>query len=397
MRTLYFDCSMGAAGDMLVAALLELHPEPERVLQTLNEAFGEQVQIYSYPDEKCGIRGTHITVNTLGHIEDETMHDEPHHHGHHHTSIRQVQEWIESLSLPEDVIEDALHVYRMIAEAESAVHGHPVENIHFHEVGSLDAMADVVGVCFLMRELSPDRVLASPVHVGSGTVRCAHGVLSVPTPATQVLLQDIPIYTDDVAGELCTPTGAALLRYYVKEFGSMPVMRVSKAGIGTGTKDFSRANLFRVLLCDETAREEEVLELVCNLDDMSPEDLGFVQERLFSLGALDVYTTSIGMKKCRPGVMLTCMCWENSRDEMLSCIFQNTSTLGVRQYTCKRYGLSHSVHTIQTSYGPIRIKRAEGWDTRREKCEYEDLRRIALEQSLSLSQVRDCIKRQDFS
>lgn len=395
MKTLYLDCAMGCAGDMLTAALLELHPEPDAALRTLNEAFAGQVVITASPDKKCGISGTHITVDIHGQIEDDHLHDHPDHEHHHHTSITQVRQWISALPLPEQVVQDALNVYQLIAEAESAVHGHSIENIHFHEVGSLDAMADVVSVCYLLHALNPDRVLASPVHVGSGTVRCAHGILSVPAPATLRLLKDVPIYSADIQGELCTPTGAALLKYFVQEFGPMPVLCVSDTGIGTGTKDFARANLLRALWSNEAGREEQILELVCNLDDMTPEDLGFVQERLFQLGALDVYTINIGMKKCRPGVLLTCMCWETKREEMLSYIFQNTTTLGVRVYTCERYGLEHSIRTVETEYGPVRVKRAEGWGAVRQKIEYEDLRAIALQSNQSLAQVREKLQHKE--
>ncbi|MBR0162799.1 MAG: LarC family nickel insertion protein, partial [Oscillospiraceae bacterium] len=167
---------------------------------------------------------------------------------HHHTDLAEVEAFIRSLPLPRAVLDDALTVYSLIAQAESKVHGQPIENIHFHEVGTLDAMADVVSVCYLMHVLAPERVFASPVHVGSGTVHCAHGELTVPAPATQEILKGIPIYSGDIQGELCTPTGAALLKHFVMQFGSMPPIRVTKVGYGTGFKDFSRANVIRVLL-----------------------------------------------------------------------------------------------------------------------------------------------------
>ena len=271
MKTIYLDCSMGAAGDMLTAALLELHEQPEAVLATLNRAFDGKAVLSVRKDQKCGISGSHVTVTIDGQVEGEEptqahedegghCHDgghhhehehhhnhehghtppadaavesaseQEHHHHHHHTSITEVRAFIGGLDLPADVIQNALAVYDLIAAAEAHVHGHPMENIHFHEVGSLDAMADVVSVCYLMHELAPEKVFASPVHVGSGTVRCAHGVLPVPAPATQELLKGIPIYTGDILGELCTPTGAALLKHFVTHFGSMPPMRVS--GIG---------------------------------------------------------------------------------------------------------------------------------------------------------------------
>ena len=424
MKTIYLDCSMGAAGDMLTAALLELHEHPETVLDTLNRVFDGKAVLSVRKDQKCGISGSHVTVTIDGQVEGEDQecphghghahsHDDncPRHHEHghehvhsadsadendgfhihqhhRHTSITEIREFISSLDLEEDVIRNALAVYDLIAAAEAHVHGHPMENIHFHEVGSLDAMADVVSVCYLMHELAPEKVFASPVHVGSGTVRCAHGVLPVPAPATQELLKGIPIYTGDILGELCTPTGAALLKHFVTHFGSMPPMRVSRIGYGTGFKDFPRANVIRVLLGESEAETEQVLELACNIDDMTAEELAFAQERLFAAGALDVYFTNIGMKKSRPGVMLTCMCREEQREELLSCLFRHTTSLGIREYTCSRYTLSREFETRETPYGSVHVKRSSGYGSTHEKAEYEDLKKIAEEQNLSLREVK---------
>lgn len=248
MKTLYFDCSMGAAGDMLAAALLELHPSPKQALSTLNRAFSGKV-FYS-PDvtQKCGVTATHLDVLVNGEREEAISASHGHAHGHGHTSIAQVRAQIQRLNLPEAVREDALSVYDLLAAAEAQVHGKQIDNIHFHEVGTLDAMADVVAVSFLLRELAPDAVFASPIHVGSGTVQCAHGMLPVPAPATAELLQGIPSYSGDIAGELCTPTGAALLRRFAASFGPMPAMQVLGTGCGAGAKDFPRPNILRAVL-----------------------------------------------------------------------------------------------------------------------------------------------------
>ena len=387
MKTLYLDCGMGAAGDMLSAALLELHDSPETVLDTLNLAFTGKAVLSVKKNEKCGISGSHMTVTIDGQVEGE----EHGHHHHNHTSITEVREFISGLHLPVDVIRNALAVYDLIAAAEAHVHGHPMENIHFHEVGSLDAMADVVSVCYLMHELAPEKILASPIHVGSGTVRCAHGILPVPAPATQVLLTGIPIYSSDIQGELCTPTGAALLRHFVTGFSSLPPMRVERIGYGTGFKDFPRANVIRALLGETEAEHEQVIELGCNIDDMTAEELAFAQERLFAAGALDVYFTNIGMKKSRPGTMLTCMCRAEQREEMLACMFRHTTSIGIREYTCNRYTLSRDFITRETPYGPVQIKRSSGYGTVREKPEYEDLKKIAEEQGLSLHEVKELL------
>lgn len=201
------------------------------------------------------------------------------------------------MPLADEVRDNAKAVYTLIAEAESRVHGHPIENIHFHEVGSLDAPADVLSVCELMHELAPDKVLASPVNVGSGFVKCTHGVLPVPTPATELILRGVPIYSGEIKSELCTPTGAALLKHFVEDFVPLPVLRVEYVDYGTGKKNFETANVVRVLLGETEGECEQIIELACNLDDMTPEELGFAMEELFRLGALDVYFTSIGMKK----------------------------------------------------------------------------------------------------
>ncbi|MBQ9661939.1 MAG: nickel pincer cofactor biosynthesis protein LarC [Oscillospiraceae bacterium] len=391
MRTLYLDCGMGAAGDMLTAALLELHDDPDAVLETLNRAFAGKAVLSLRKDEKCGISGSHLTVTVDGEVEGEDPGDHGHGHHHSHTSITEVRDFIGGLDLPADVIRDALSVYDLIAAAEAKVHGHSMENIHFHEVGTLDAMADVVSVCTLIHALKSEKILASPVHVGSGTVRCAHGLLPVPAPATQELLKGIPIYSGDIRGELCTPTGAALLKHFVNAFGSMPPLRVSRIGYGTGFKDFPRANVVRALLGESEEDAEQILELACNIDDMTAEELAFAQEWLFAAGALDVYFTSIGMKKNRPGVMLACMCRAQQREEMLACLFRHTTSLGVREYVCNRYKLSREFETRKTPYGPVRIKRSSGYGVVREKAEFEDLKKIAEEQNLSLREVKELI------
>lgn len=386
MKTLYIDCSMGCAGDMLTAALLELHPDQEGFLRRMNAALGGRVTVSAAPDVKRGIRGTHVTVCVDGEEEGAC------HSGatrmHPHTSVAEIVEQIDKMPLPEEVRANARAVYMRIAEAESAVHGCAIENIHFHEVGSLDALADVLNVCELIYELAPERVLASAVHVGSGQVVCAHGVLPVPAPATERILRGVPIYAGDVRGELCTPTGAALLRQFASEYGPMPAMKVSAAGYGTGTKDFPSANVVRVLLGETDAGRDRVAELVCNVDDMSAEDLAFAMEELLALGALDVYFTNIGMKKSRPGIMLTCMCRMDQRDEMLACIFKNTTTIGVREYVCSRYTLKRHMRTVETPSGTVRIKAVEGYGVMREKAEYEDLAHLARQSGKPLSAIR---------
>lgn len=409
MRTIYLDCSMGAAGDMLMAALLELLPEKDTFLQKMQSLGLPGLEISAEPSVKCGITGTHMRVLIHGeeegrphvHAAEEPFHshaDAPeaahahvHVHPHHHTDLNELTHRISHLNVSEAVRSDILAVYQSIADAESRVHGVPVEQIHFHEVGSLDALADVTGVCLLMELLAPEQVLASPVHVGSGQVRCAHGILPVPAPATALLLEGIPIYGGSIRGELCTPTGAALLRRFVTRFGPLPPMRVEKTGYGMGTKDFEAANCVRAMLGQTEESAGHILELACNLDDMTPEAVGFAMEQLFAAGALDVYTTPIGMKKNRPGVLLTCMCREDDREAMLRTIFRHTSTLGVRVSVCDRYTLSRRQYAVQTPDGEIRVKESSGWGVLRRKAEFEDLARIARQTGKSIAEVLDTI------
>ena len=409
MRTIYLDCSMGAAGDMLMAALLELLPEKDTFLQKMQSLGLPGLEISAEPSVKCGITGTHMRVLIHGeeegrphvHAAEEPFHshaDVPvaahahvHVHPHHHTDLDELTHRISHLNVSEAVRSDILAVYQSIADAESRVHGVPVEQIHFHEVGSLDALADVTGVCLLMELLAPEQVLASPVHVGSGQVRCAHGILPVPAPATALLLEGIPIYGGSIRGELCTPTGAALLRRFVTRFGPLPPMRVEKTGYGMGTKDFEAANCVRAMLGQTEESAGHILELACNLDDMTPEAVGFAMEQLFAAGALDVYTTPIGMKKNRPGVLLTCMCREDDREAMLRTLFRHTSTLGVRVSVCDRYTLSRRQYAVQTPDGEIRVKQSSGWGVLRRKAEFEDLARIARQTGKSIAEVLDTI------
>lgn len=225
--------------------------------------------------------------------------------------------------------------------------------------------------------------------MGYGHVKCAHGIVPVPAPATELILRGVPMYSGRVESELCTPTGAALLKYFVSEYGTMPVLKVSKAGYGTGKKNFEVANVVRAVLGETESKRSQIIELVCNIDDMTAEELSFAMDELFALGAFDVYFTHIGMKKSRPGVMLTCMCSEEKRKKMLRCIFKNTTTLGVREYVCNRYNLSRSMCTAETEYGPVRIKSAEGYGVKRSKCEYEDLAALARANGKTLREIEE--------
>ena len=398
-KTLYLDCGMGAAGDMLTAALLELLPNREAFTAELNALSIPSVTFTTETVQKCGITGTHMTVKVNGEEESENMHAHAHehmhtseqiahhHHHHHHSGMHEISHIIDDLPVSNQVKADVRAVYALIAEAESHVHNKPVTEIHFHEVGTMDAVADITAVCLLMERLAPEQVVVSPIHVGSGQVKCAHGILPVPAPATAYILRGVPIYGGSIQGELCTPTGAALLRHFATKFGDMPVMKTTAIGYGMGKKDFEAANCVRALLGETEDAGDFITMLECNLDDMSAEAVGFAQERLFAAGALDVYTMAAQMKKSRPGVVLYVMCRSEEKQKMVSLLFRHTTTLGVREQTYRRYTLSRTVDTVQTAYGKVRRKLFSGYGVSREKYEYEDVARIAREQGMSFAEI----------
>ena len=409
MRTLYIECRMGAAGDMLMSALYELMDEEQKkeFLERMNGLGLPGVKITSRKSSTCGISGTHMEVTVYGEEEHEHEHGHEHGHeemhgdhhghehggthpGHHHADPLHISELIGGLDLPEEVRANAGQVYDAIADAEAKAHGCPVEQVHFHEVGALDAVADVTGVCYAMYLLKPERIVVSPVHVGSGTVRCAHGIMPVPAPATANLLSGVPMYGGSIQGELCTPTGAALLVHFADSFGDMPVMWGTDVGIGIGTKEFDQANCVRIFLGEEISGTNvkksgngEIAELVCNIDDMTPEALAFAAARLIELGALDVYTVAGTMKKGRPGWELTVLCETDRIDETAKNIMRETTTNGVRVRLCEKYFLTPGIERLQTERGKVRIKTAEGFGIRHEKPEYEDTAACARKEQIS--------------
>lgn len=392
MKTLYIDCSMGAAGDMLMAALLELLPEEKRqaFLSKINSLGIPGVQVSAETKETCGISGTHVHVEIFGQEEGcghEHHHDHDHGH-HHHSGLAEIQAMIDSLDLPEKVRRDAAAVYEIIARAESRVHGKEMDQVHFHEVGTLDAVADVVGNCLLMDMIGADQVMASPVHVGSGTVRCAHGVLPVPAPATALILQEVPIYGGEIKGELCTPTGAALLKHFARDFGPMPAMRAGAVGYGIGTKEFSQANCVRVMAGETQEQADDVIELAANLDDMTAEEIGFAMEVLLEAGALDVYAESIVMKKSRPAVKLVCMARPADREAMAALMLKHTTTIGLREYRCGRITMARGFEKRQTPWGEVDVKVCRKDGLTKAKAEFDQIAALAKANGLSLREIK---------
>lgn len=398
MKTLYLECAMGAAGDMLMGALYELYPEKEKFLRDMN-ALLPGVSVETERVTRQGLAGTHMRVVIHGREEGHDHHHHHHDHHHEHHSLADIETMIGGFPLPEAVRENARRVYARIAQAESEAHGVEVGEVHFHEVGALDAVIDVTGVCYLLHLLAPDRVCASPVTVGSGTVRTAHGLLPVPAPATVRLLTGVPIAAGDVEAELCTPTGAALLHTFAESWGPMPEGVLLGCGHGCGSKDFPRANCLRALLVADASQaqgpNDAVVELKANIDDMDGEALGFAMDRLLEAGALDVSYAPIYMKKNRPGVLLTCLCRPAEADRLAAEMLRHTGTFGVRRTDCARYALAVSMDSVETDLGPMPRKTGTGYGVTKSKPEYGALAEIAKEQDLPLETVRKAFSRAD--
>ena len=410
---------MGAAGDMLNAALLDLLEDREAFLDEFRKIAVPGVEVELSRTQKCAVTGSHLTVKVNGEEEvsedvslDEQEHhhdhdhdhehehhhdhdhDHEHHHHHHeHSSYQSICEKIDLFPVSETVRNNAKEIYESIALAEAEVHNSDITNIHFHEVGSVDAIVDVLMFCMLMEKLSPDKVVVSPVHVGSGTVRCAHGILPVPAPATAILLKDVPIYGGKISGELCTPTGAALLKHFADEFGDMPVMQTEKIGYGMGNKDFPVANCVRAFWGNAGEPEDGMYEIDFNVDDMTAEEVSFAVDRIFEAGAREVFTSPVQMKKGRSGLLITALVGQKHRMDVVKAIFRHTSTIGMREKTISRYILDRTVETEHTEFGDIRKKVSSGYGVQREKYEYDDLERAAKENGLSLKEVIEKISK----
>ena len=425
-RLLYLECTAGISGDMAAAALLDLGASEEAVRRALGSLDVEGFTVEVSRVKKSGLDVCDFNVvldaahenhdhdmaylhghgegegcdhahshehghahgsghdHEHGHARDHARthsHDDAHDHdhGHHHRGPRDIEELIEGAAMTEGAKARARRIFALVAEAEARAHGCDVGDVHYHEVGALDAVADVVGVCYAMHLLDPDLVTASPVHVGSGTVRCAHGIMPVPAPATAALLKGVPVYGGAVQGELCTPTGAALLKTFVQSFGPMPLMTTEKTGYGVGTKEFpQQANCLRAFLGEsQEGANGEITELVCNVDDMTPEALAFACARLLEGGALDVYTTPGTMKKGRPGWVLTVLCDPYLENDIIRQIFTHTSTNGLRSHLSMKYFLKPRREQVQTQWGPVGVKLARGYGVTHAKPEFEDAAALA--------------------
>ena len=406
---------MGAAGDMLAGALVSLlsKEEQESFIKMINNIGVDGVKVSLSDDAKCGIVGKHFKVEIDG-VEEHShdVHEHEHHHeheqehghhhehgdghndndnhGHHHHGTGPFPKELEAVAEKLDCPNDIQKVYELLAEAEAKVHGKDVSEIHFHEVGMKDALIDIASVVYLMNKLKVDKVVVSPVNVGFGKVKCAHGILPVPAPATAELVKGIPTYAGRFEGELLTPTGAALLKYYADEFSYQPLMNVIKCGYGTGNKNFESANVVKAVLGEVTDEliSENIIELNCNVDDMSAEDMAYATKALIENGAKDAFVTPVIMKKGRSGMLLTVLCSAIDKERFVSLIFKHTSTIGIRVKETERIILNRHEETVHTKLGDVRVKYSEGYGVKREKPEFEDLRKLAEENNISVAEAR---------
>ncbi|KXK06702.1 MAG: hypothetical protein UZ17_ACD001000331 [Acidobacteria bacterium OLB17] len=382
MKTLYFDAFSGASGNMILGGLLELGVDADALRAELSKLNLSGIELVIEKVDRSGINSTHVEVKY------------PHEHVHRH--LKDIVKIIDESTLPPSVKGRSKKIFTRLAEAEAKVHGISVERVHFHEVGALDAIVDIVGACIGFEMLGIEQFFASELALGSGTVEMAHGKFPVPPPAVSELVKGLPVFAGDIVGELLTPTGAAIISTVSNRYGVLPKMRLEASGFGAGTRNTDGApNVLRLLLGDaaaytvdsETPREQLVV-LETNIDDASPEALAFAMEKAFELNALDCWFTPIQMKKNRPATLLSVLCEPETRDAIEQMLFRETTTLGVRVVPVERARLDRSTETISTSLGEVRVKVSRQGDAiLNRKPEFDDLKRIAAETGRPLREV----------
>jgi len=387
LRVAYFDCFAGISGDMTLGALIDAGLDIEKLKAELSKLNLGGYKISSEKVVKNGITGTQVYVQV----------DEQKTHRH----LRHINEIIDNSTLDDDIKNRAKNIFRRLAESEAKIHNTTVEKIHFHEVGAVDAIIDIVGAVIGVKLLGIKKVYASKIHTGRGYVNCQHGKIPVPAPATMELLKDFPIYSTGIERELTTPTGAAIITTLADSFGNMPEMMVEKIGYGAGTGDLEIPNLLRIIIGEDRSdayESDTVTVIETNIDDMNPEFYEYVMEKLLDNGALDVYTAPVLMKKGRPGTLLSVITDENKLDYIISVLFSETTTIGVRMHRASRKKLHREVVTVSTEYGDIRVKlsRYKG-QVINIAPEYKDCRKIAIKNNIPLKQVYNAAKRTAIS
>ena len=383
MKTLYFDCFAGASGDMILGALVAAGIDPNRLRDQLSLLDVEGFSVSFETVSKSGLSANYARV--------ETAHENKHRH------LSDIRKIIDDSHLSDGVKQRSIAIFTRLAEAEARVHNEPIEHVHFHEVGALDAIVDIVGASICFEMLSIERFLCSPIHVGSGTVEMAHGRFPVPPPAVAELLNGVPFYSTELKGELLTPTGAAIITTVCKDFGPIPPFRVEGTGYGAGTRDYENfPNVLRVMIGESDAKDEmeqTLWMLETNVDDVSPQIIGHVMDRAFALGARDCYFTPIQMKKNRPGVLLSILCDREKKTAMTDLLFTETTTIGVRSYQVNRRALDRQIVRVETLYGPIDVKVARlNGRIVNAMPEFDQCRQAAELNGLPLKEVEDAAR-----
>ncbi|MDR3599866.1 MAG: nickel pincer cofactor biosynthesis protein LarC [Desulfosporosinus sp.] len=385
MKILYYDCFSGISGDMNLGALVDLGVPGEYLIRELSKLqLDSEYEIKIRNDAKKGITGTKVDVILVN--RDNSQHEGEHHHRH----LKDIEAIINGSSLNDRVKKSSLDMFMKVAQAEAKVHGKSIYEVHFHEVGAIDSIIDMVGAAIALDYLNVDKIMASPVQVGGGFVKCAHGLIPVPAPATIEILNGIPIKSGIVPFETTTPTGAAILAASVEEFTDKMEFTVEKVGYGLGNRDLEIPNVLRVFLGkSEGSKGIEVQYILeTNIDDMNPEFYSYIEERLFETGALDVYKTPIIMKKGRPAIKLSILVNQKKEKEVLDIIFRETTSIGIRKLKVEKIMLEREFSTVATKYGDVVIKSSyyDG-ELVKYKAEYEYCRRIARENNIPITKV----------
>lgn len=393
MKVAYFDCISGISGNMTLAAMLACGLDEGKLKAELARLPLPGWHLQRKKVDRNGIQAEHVEVEEHSFSHGHDHHDHEHHdhsHSHQHRGLQDIRQLIRQAEYDVPVEELAIAIFTRLAEAEAAIHGTTPEEVHFHEVGAVDAIIDIVGTAIGIHALGIEKVYASALPVGNGWVHCAHGEFPIPAPATARLLQGVPIAESNIEAELVTPTGAAIITTLCERFGAMPTMTISTVGYGAGTRELARPNVLRLYIgetLDSAMPPEEIVVLECNIDDMTGETLGYVMEQLLEIGALDVYYQPVYMKKNRPGIVINLLCEISDETDCLNTLFRETTTLGVRRNIVQRVCLPREIETISTRFGDVRVKVSE-WDGHfRAEPEYEDCRRIAIELDIPLREV----------
>ena len=382
MKILYFDCSSGISGNMTIGALLEIVDDEKYLLNELKKLNIDGYEIKISKKVKNGITGTHVDVlleHEDHHKHKEHNHENEHTHHHEHRNLSDVNKIIDNSTLNDEVKKLAKKIFLRVAKAESKVHNKPLEEVHFHEVGAIDSIIDIVGIAILINKINPDKIVSSTVNDGYGFIECAHGKMAVPVPATSEIFSNsnVKFRQIEIDTELVTPTGAAIIAELVTEFMPLPEMRIEKIGWGSGSKDLQIPNVLKVYYGSIEDEKDDVIVMETNIDDCGGEILGYTQELLFKNGALDVFFTPIFMKKNRPGYRMSITCKEEDKLKLQNIIFRETTTIGIRYRKEHRAVLKREIIEIETKYGKIKAKKVINNGEEYIYPEYEEIKKIA--------------------